>query len=242
MGEKEDGMDGMAGGAAGNRVGVNATDIEGVWRRQEQRAAMTERERQAMAEAAAVPGPVRRTLKAYDREKPTRERQRGGAFEVMDAAVFEAGRKGEKVLLDWRGRAGGAGEMHARGQLRRRELAAAVRLCELAELARSSQLSGLRIAERVDGGLVGIDGGDRLASAASAAGEYRRAVGALTVGLRALVEHRVVLGRPMEEVVRLKPVVARVGTISIRKRCEKANVLVAEALDQLADLFGFARD
>lgn len=212
-------------------------------RRAERRKASDAREVAAMAGVRAVPRRTRKVMAGYDREKPTREAQRTGEFEVVDAASLGASdRKGDPVLLDWRSRAGGAGEMAGKGQIGKRELMAAVRLMSLVERARAAQVSGVALAERVDGGGPAGDGG-RLAWAASASGEYREAMGRLSRLQRSLVEWRVVLGKPMEEVVQLRSVAARLGAgQQVRYRCNKALVALVEGLDALADYFGLPED
>lgn len=225
---------------AARSLGVEWRDrVQQVWDRMDQRETIDARE---AAARSGVANPGRRALnglKSYDREKPTKERAADGVFEVIDAVRFDTSRVNERILMDWKARAGGAGEMFARGQIGVRELAAAVRLLELWEQSRSSQLSGMRIAERVDGG--GADAsGARLAGAADAAGAYRWSLAALSRTGAFLVEQRVVMQRPMEKVVTL-PGAGRISAPSIKHRVAEANKLLIDALDHLADVLDVGR-
>lgn len=204
-------------------------------------AAADAREAEAMG---AVRAPGRKALKKldqYNREKPTIERAAMGVFDVVDAQKFDTSRDKERVLMDWASRAGGAGEMYVRGQIKPREMRAAAMLCELWERSQTSQLSGVKIAERVDGGAVDISGG-RLIAAGQASGEYRDALECLSRAGRALVEARVVRGMAMDNVVRLRSLDHRLGDGSPHQRSKYATKLLADALDLLADRFGLAGD
>lgn len=225
---------------AAQGLGVEWRDrMQQVWDRQGRRDAADEAAEAARGEITREGRKQLKVMKAYDREKPTKERASVGVFDVIDAALFDTSRVNERILMDWKARAGGAGEMFARGQIEVRELAAAVRLCELFESSRSSQLSGMRIAERVDGG--GVDAsGHRLAAAAWAAGAYKWALAQLSRTGAFLVERRVVLAMPMEEVVRLKGA-GRLTASSVKHRVAEANKLLIDALDKLADVLDIGR-
>lgn len=189
----------------------------------------------------AVRGVGRKALKGlqrYDREKPTLERAGVGVWDVIPAEMFDTSRLNERMLMDWKARAGGAGEMYARGQLgeghdARRRLQAGAMLCSLHEQARMSQLSSMPMQERVDGGTVDTSG-SRLRSAAKAAGIVRAALEELSAAGRYLVENRVIHCKPMETVAGGRALARLLGDVSPRKKCEKAVVLLLDALDELA--------
>lgn len=199
------------------------------------------RTEEGAAAVGAVRNPGRKALKAlrgYDRSKPTEEQAGRGVYEIERAEVFDTSRKGEKVLVNLAGRAGGAATMFKRGQLQLRELRAAERLCELHARAGASQLSGVPMNERVDGGMVDLTG-NRLQAAAAAHGEYRGALETLSRCGRVLVENVIVLGMAMEDAVRLRSVAHRLGGLkTLDNQRSRAAVLVAEALDHLAEHFG----
>lgn len=191
----------------------------------------------------AVRGVGRKALKAldrYDREKPTLERAGMGVFDIIPAEMFDTQRVNERILMDWKSRAGGAGEMYARGQLgkehdARRRLAAGAILCALHETASMSQVMSMPMQERVDGGTVDTSGA-RLRAAAKAAGIFRASLEELSATGRYLVENRVIHCKPMEAVVQGRALARLLGEVSVRKRCEKAAVLLLDALDELADM------
>lgn len=215
--------------------------VEAVWKRQERRRAADAREA-----AEAVPGRKSRRgamkrLSHYERDKPTAEEAARGVFEVELAERFDTSRKGEKVLVNLAARGRGAATMLKRGQITPREFRAAEELCRLFDLSQASQLSGVPMQERVDGGMVDTRG-DRLRSAAKAAGEYRDALETLTTAGRVLVENVVVLGVAMEAAVRMRTVAHRMDALkSLDNKRSRAAVLIAEALETLADHFRIAR-
>lgn len=212
--------------------------VEAVWGRAERRAAADKREAEAIGKVRAPGRKALKRLSKYERNKPTAENAARGEFEVMPAEKFDTARKGEKVLVNLAARGRGAATMYARGQLKLREYQAAERICLLAETAGASQLSGVPLSERVAGGRIDIEG-NRLRAAGEAFGKYRDALERLSSTGRSLVENVVVLGRPMEEAVQMRSISRRVGDqVSLKKRVEKASVLLAEALDHLADVFG----
>lgn len=171
---------------------------------------------------------------------PTIEQARRGEFEVVKGERFDTARKGETVLVNGASRARGAATMYARKQISKRELLAAERLCGLFELSQSSQLSGVAMSERVEGGMVDLSGA-RLRAAAAAFGEYREALEMLTRAGRVLVENVVVGSMAMEDAVRLRTVAHRMGaTQDVDMRRTKAFVVLSEALEALADHFGLA--
>lgn len=217
--------------------GVEPDAMEAVWGRTERRAAVDAAEAEAMKKAGLAPKATRKVMFNYDREKPTPERSRNGAFEVVNAAMFDTQRDKEKLLMDWKARAGGAGEMYARQQIARREMMGAAMLMSLYERAQTSALSGFAFQERVDGGEVDISGG-RLIGAAAAAGGFMAAMHSMSRMGQFLVQHRVVVGRPMEEIVQLNEVVDRFGSGVVRRRCELATVVLVDGLVTLADSFG----
>lgn len=180
-----------------------------------------------------------KALKAHERETPTREHAAKGEFVRMAGERIDTALKGEKLLVNLATRAKGAGAMFNRGQISERELRAAVLLCELAEQAQLSQLSGVRLEERVSGGQADVDG-SRLRAAAAAAGKYRAALETLSGSGRVLVESVVVLGMPIEEAVRIDRIARRLGGAATGWRAKKAMVLVRDALDHLADQFHLA--
>lgn len=98
---------------------------------------------------------------------PTLEQARRGEFVVEKGERFDTARKGETVLVNGASRARGAATMYARKQISKRELMAAEKLCGLFELSQSSQLSGVAMSERVEGGMVDLSGA-RLRAAAAA--------------------------------------------------------------------------
>lgn len=215
--------------------------VERVWKRRERVAAVDARE----AAEAAGPRKAKRTamkrLAHYERDKPTAEEAARGVFEVERAEVFDTSRKGEKVLVNLAARGRGAATMFKRNQISLREFRAADELCKLFDLSQASQLSGVPMKERVDGGMVDT-GGDRLRSAAKAAGEYRDALETLTRAGRVLVENVVVLGVAMEDAVRLRTVAHRMGASEdLDYRRKRAVLIVSEALEALADHFRIKR-
>lgn len=205
-----------------------------------------ERSRMAMADLVKPPSAVKRraSTKASRRalehttrgEKPTRETAAKGEYIRMPGESIDTKHKGEVLLVNLAGRARGAGVMFNRGQISLRELRAATALCELAERAQLAQLSGVEMGERVDGGVVDVDG-SRLRSAAKAFGRYREMLEELSRCGRILVENCIVLGMPMEEAVRLRRVAIRLGAEnSVKNRVAKGNTLLIDALDHLADV------
>jgi hypothetical protein len=214
--------------------------VEAVWSRQQRREAADKREAEAMGKVRSAGRKALKRLSRYEREKPTPERAAQGVYELVDATKFDTSRKREVVLVDLKQRAGGAGEMHTRGQIGERELRAAAMICELYERSQTSQLSGFMWSERVDGGLPDIFG-NRLMAAANAAGGYRGALSCLSATSRFLVEHRVVLCLSMEDVVRMAGA-ERLGTgeKDMRRRCDRGVTLVKDALDLLADHLGLS--
>lgn len=180
-----------------------------------------------------------KALKEHGRETPTREQAAKGEFTRMAGEKLDTALKGEKLLVNLATRAKGAGVMFNRGQISEREMRAAVMLCELAERAQLSQLSGVRLEERVEGGAVDVDG-SRLRAAAVAAGKYRAALETLSASGRVLVESVVVLGMPVEEAVCIGRIARRLGGEATGWRAKKAMVLVRDALDHLADQFHLA--
>ncbi len=168
---------------------------------------------------------------------PTREQQAGNEYMRVAGERIDIKLKGEMVLVNASGRAGGAGVLFNRGQIGKRELGAAAKVCELAERARASQLSGMQMGERVDGGKIDLDGA-RLRSAAMAAGELREALALLSRQGRVLVEKCIVGGMSLESAVRVRPLAEWLGDdTTLRHRCKKAVVLLRDALDRLADAF-----
>lgn len=183
-----------------------------------------------------------KALKDHDRGSPTKEQARDGEFTRMAGERIDTRLKGEKLLVNLANRARGAGVMFNRGQISDRERRAAEKLCELAEAAQLSQLSGVMMGERVDGGKVDVDG-SRLRGAAVAFGQYREALEKLSKCGRVLVENVVVLGMPMEEAVRLRTVARRLGgSESLKWRAQQAMIVLRDALDHLADEFHLAGD
>lgn len=204
--------------------------------------------RMSVADLVRPPSAVKRpraskaswkALKEHGRETPTREHAAKGEFVRMPGERIDTALKGEKLLVNLAARAHGAGTMFNRGQISDRELRAAVMLCELAERAQMSQLSGVKLEERVDGGAADVDG-SRLRAAAAAAGKYRAALATLSQSGRVLVEHVVVLGMPLEEAVCIRRIADRLGGEATAWRAKKAMVLVRDALDHLADQFHLA--
>lgn len=229
-------------GYAADELGVRTrSPADEARARAERRKARTE---EGAAAVGAVRNPGRKALKGlrgYDRSKPTEEQAGRGVYEIERAETFDTQRKGEKVLVNLAGRAGGAATMFKRGQIQLRELKAAEKLCELHARSQTSQLSGGGMNERVDGGMVDVTG-NRLQAAAAAFGEYRSALETLTRAGRILVENVVVMGMPMEDAVRLRTVAHRMGaTQDLDTRRTKAFVVVCEALEQLADHFKVAQ-
>lgn len=168
---------------------------------------------------------------------PTREQRETQEYARVAGETIDVRNRGEMLLVNVSSRAGGAGTMFNRGQISLREFGAAVRVCELAELAQTSQLSAPLMGERVDGGKVDVDG-SRLRAAAAAHGEMRAALAMLSRQGRVLVEKCVVMRMPMEEAVRLRPLAEWLGNDKIvRNKCKKAIVLLRDALDRLADVF-----
>lgn len=183
------------------------------------------------------PKAKRKAAPPEPKHMPTREMRASQEYARVPGETIDTRNKGEMVLVNLTSRAGGAGVMFNRGQLSLRELGAAVKLCELAERASSSQLSAPLMGERVDGGKVDVDG-SRLRSAAMASGEMRDALGLLSRRGRVLVEKCVVGRMPMEEAVRLRPLAEWLGSANtLRNRCNKAVVLLRDGLDRLADAF-----
>jgi hypothetical protein len=216
--------------------------VEAVWKRRSRVAAVDARE---AAEAAGPRKAKRQAMKRlshYEREKPTAEEAARGVFEVERAEKFDTSRKGEKVLVNLAARGRGAATMLKRNQISAREFRAAEELCRLFDLSQASQLSGVPMQERVDGGMVDTRG-DRLRSAAKAAGEYRDALETLTTAGRVLVENVVVMGVAMESAVRMRTVAHRVGggEKDMRRKVDRAHVMVSEALETLADHFRIAK-
>lgn len=206
--------------------------------------------RMSVAELVRPPSAVKRAraskaswkaLKDHQQGSPTREHAVNGEYVRMAGEKVDTALKGEKLLVNLAARAHGAGTMFNRGQISDRELRAAVMLCELAERAQMSQLSGVKLAERVDGGQADVDG-SRLRAAATAAGKYRDALETLSQCGRLLVENVIVLGMPLEEAVRVRRVADRLGGAAAAWRAKKAMVLVRDALDHLADQFHLADD
>lgn len=218
--------------------------VEDVWKRSENRAAANAREADASGKVRAPGRKALKSLRSYDRSKPTPEQAGRGVYEVERAERFDTSRKGEKVLVNLAGRAGGAATMFKRGQIQLRELRAAEKLCELHARSQTSQLSGVPLNERVDGGMVDVTG-NRLRAAAMAHGEYREALESLSRCGRVLVENVVVMGMSMEDAVRLRSVAHRLGGgetgANVRWRTTKAMVVVGEALEYLADHFNIAK-
>lgn len=230
------------------RVAAYAADELGVRTRSpaDEARARAERRKARTEESAAAVGAVRnpgrkalKGLRGYDRSKPTEEQAGRGVYEIERAETFDTSRKGEKVLVNQATRAGGAAIMHRRGLLGVREVQAAERIVMLAELAGASQLSGVPLSERVDGGRIDLDG-NRLRAAANASGEYRAAISKLSRRGRILVENVVVLGTPLEQAVRLRSLrlSENDAETTIRNRCNKAMPILRDALDHLADIFG----
>jgi hypothetical protein len=80
--------------------------------------------------------------------------------------------------------------------------------------------------------------GSRLTAAANAHGELRAALGSLSRQGRVLVEKCIVGRMPMEEAVRLRPLAQWLGASNtLRNRCNKAFVVLRDALDKLAEVF-----
>lgn len=168
---------------------------------------------------------------------PTKEQRMSQEYARVPGETIDAKNRGEMLLVNISSRAGGAGVMFNRGQISLREFGAAVRVCELAERAQTSQLSAPLMGERVDGGKVDVDG-SRLRGAAAAHGELRLALGLLSRQGRVLVEKCVIGRMPMEEAVRLRPLAEWLGSgNTLRNRCNKAIVVLRDALDRLADSF-----
>lgn len=215
--------------------------VEAVWRRRSRVAAVDARE---AAETAAGRKERRNAMKRlahYERDKPTGEQAARGQFEIERAEKFDTSRKGEKVLVNMAVRARGAATMFKRGQITARELRAAEKLCELFDRSQASQLSGVPMQERVDGGAMDTSGG-RLRAAASAFGEYRKALETLTSAGRVLVENVVVGGVAMEDAVRLRTVAHRMASLkSLDNQRSRAVLIVSEALETLADHFRIAK-
>lgn len=179
-----------------------------------------------------------KAMDAHQRARPTPEQVSMGVFSIVPGERFDTERKGEHVLVNLAARSRGAAMMFARGQIKARELQAATMLCQYAELAQTSQLSGLPLGERVDGGTVDTTG-NRLRAAGVAFGRYREALESLTTAGRVLVENVIVRGMPMDEAVRLRTVAHRLGsTGNLDTRRTKAFVVVSEALELLAEHFG----
>lgn len=201
-----------------------------------------EREAAETAAGRKVRRGAMKRLSHYEREKPTAEEAARGEFEVLPAERFDTSRKGEKVLVNLAARGRGAATMFKRNQISAREFRAAEELYRLFDLSQASQLSGVPMQERVDGGMVDTRG-DRLRSAAKAAGEYRDALETLTTAGRVLVENVVVLGVAMESAVRMRTVAHRLGggEKDMRRKVDRAHVVVSEALDKLADHFRIAK-
>jgi hypothetical protein len=182
----------------------------------------------------------RKALERHNREKPTHERAYSNEFTLMRGEIIDTRHKGEKLLVNLSNRARGAGVMFNRGQISERELRAAFALCELADLAGASQLSGLPMSDRVDGGMVDLSG-SRLTSAAAAAGKLRDKLELLSRCQRVLVENVIIAGVAMEDAVRLRSVANRLGDgDNVRWKCKQAIIILRDGLDHLADLFNIA--
>lgn len=215
--------------------------VEAVWKRRARVAAVDAREAAEAVPARKAKRQAMRRLEHYDREKPTAERAAAGVFEVERAERFDTSRKGEKVLVNLAARGHGAATMLKRGQITPREFRAAEKLCELFDRSQASQLSGVPMQERVEGGTVDTSGA-RLQAAANAYGEYRAALELLTSAGRVLVENVVVLGVSMEDAVRMRTVAHRMGTSQdLDYRRKRAVLIVSEALESLADHFRIAK-
>jgi hypothetical protein len=183
-----------------------------------------------------APGVKKAPRTDYSR-MPTAEAQASNEYVRMEGERVDVRNKGEMLLVNMTSRAGGAGVMFNRGQISRRELGAAMKVCELAERASLSQLSGALMGERVDGGKVDLSG-SRLTAAAAAHGELRDALALLSRQGRVLVEKCIVGRMAMEEAVRVRPLAEWLGDGNIvRNKCKKAIVLLRDALDKLADAF-----
>lgn len=212
--------------------------VEAVWRRRSRVAAVDAREAAEAAGLRKVKRQAMKRLAHYERDKPTPEQAAAGAFEVTAAERFDTSRKGEKVLVNLAARGRGAATMLKRNQISAREFRAAEKLCELFDRSQASQLSGVPMAERVDGGTVDTTGA-RLRAASAAYGEYREAMEGLTTAGRVLVENVVVYGVAMEQAVRMRTVAHRLGggEKDLRRKVDRALVVVSEALEALADHF-----
>lgn len=231
-------------GYAADALGVPVSAAQRARARAERRKAIDAGEAEATGRVRAPGRKALKSLRAYDRSKPTPEQAGRGVYEVEKAERFDTSRKGEKVLVNLAGRAGGAATMFKRGQIQLRELRAAEKLCELHARSQTSQLSGGGMNERVDGGMVDLTG-NRLQAASAAFGEYREALETLTRAGRILVENVIVGGMPMEDAVRLRTVAHRLGagnmSANVRWRTTKAMIVVGEALESLADHFNIAK-
>jgi hypothetical protein len=215
--------------------------VEAVWKRAERRNAVDAREADALAASRKDRRKAMKRLAHYERDKPTPEQAAAGAFEVTPAERFDTSRKGEKVLVNLTARGRGAATMLRRNQISAREFRAAEKLCELFDRSQASQLSGVPMSERVDGGAIDTTGA-RLRAASAAYGEYREAMEGLTQAGRVLVENVVVYGVAMEHAVRMRTVSHRMGALkSIDNQKSRAAVLIAEALESLADHFRIKR-
>jgi hypothetical protein len=182
----------------------------------------------------------RKAIEQHQRDKPTHERAYSNEFTLMRGEMIDTKHKGEKLLVNLTNRARGAGVLFNRGQISERELRACFMLCELADEALTSQLSGVQVSERVDGGKVDLSG-SRLANAAAAAGEMRGLLDQLSRCQRVLVENVVVGGMAMEDAVRLRSVAKRLGDgENVRWKCARAMLILRDGLDHLADLFHIA--
>lgn len=232
----------MARKAGGDRVRDDMASLAGPRRMHAEKVgAATVREGEGLRQA-------RKKLKVLQGEEargnltrtqlPTLEQARRGEFSVVKGERFDTARKSETVLVNGASRARGAATMYARKQISKRELLAAERLCALFELSQSSQLSGVAMSERVQGGTVDVSGA-RLRAAAQAFGEYRNALEGLTRAGRVLVENVVVGMVAMEDAVRMRTVAHRMeGLKTLDGQRKRAFTVLSEALDGLADHFG----
>ncbi len=133
--------------------------------------------------------------------------------------------------------------MFRRGLISPREHLAAIKLCELYEIARSRQLIGRPNGQRIDDGGKWRTADERLLAAADAHDMYRTVLDNLGRAQRVLVESVIVHGMPIEQVVQMRSLAHRLVQSGSRDRIRRnvtlGYLMIAEGLELLANRFGF---
>lgn len=173
-------------------------------------------------------------LEQFEGEKPTPEHATKAGCEIIRLADIDPKLRGRAVRMGdgWRPKT-----LYSKGRITKRQYAAACELVALYEAGFVAPIKGVSWGDRVDGGLPLPGGrGERMLDAHA---RYRAAMSRLASAQQAIVVAVVVEGRGVTDALKLPDVADRCWMPSARgDRLTAAGVLLAAALDSMADAFG----